>query len=191
MTDSDEEHRALAPGMRREEPDDLLIEEGEAGSTEALGIRRQVHPSSSDTALQLSGAIATIAPRLQDQVQIGEAVDVDRGVSGQLLKQSESSRQVAEVSFTEQFERAGLPLVVVGTGRQSLHGVDDQVEIDERLVSAREEVGCKLATGPIEKGGKLLERDRGLAFEGPRRATAMDDGLYRLGRNLRVRQRLE
>ena len=74
----------------------------------------------------------------------------------------------------------------VGAGIQPFHGVDDQVEMVELRSHGIEEIGGHAASGAVEHGGELRQRDRRMRKLAAGTAP-QDDLLDRVARNFRVR----
>src|SRR5215470_13160276 len=71
-----EKNGALAFGVRREEPNHLVIIKREAGGAQALGIRPEIHPAAEDAGFELYGAIPAITKTLQNRLQVRQEKDV-------------------------------------------------------------------------------------------------------------------
>src|SRR5205823_15045238 len=74
--------------MRRKEIHYSIVEEGQPGRTQVLGIRSQVDPAADDACLQLDCPIAAVPVSLQNAFQIGEKEDGHAGIRRQLLLQT-------------------------------------------------------------------------------------------------------
>src|SRR2546426_11101567 len=85
VAEGDEKDGALAFGVRREKPGDVIIEKGEAGGAEPLGVRGKIKLAAEDAGFKLHDAIAAIAETLQNGAQVGEEEDVHGGIGGQIL----------------------------------------------------------------------------------------------------------
>ncbi len=64
----EQEDGTLAFRVRRKEVGHVIIEEGQPGRTQALGVRSQVHLATDGTRLQLDSPVAAVAVLLQDVV---------------------------------------------------------------------------------------------------------------------------
>ena len=58
--------------MRRKEVNHIIVEEGQPGRTQMLGICCQVDPATDGTRFELDGPVAAVPVSLQDTFQIGE-----------------------------------------------------------------------------------------------------------------------
>ena len=185
-----EEDGALAFGVGRKEAGDVVVEKGEAGGTETLGVRREIEFAAENAGFELHGAIAAIAKALQNGAQVGEEKDVHGGVGGQLLLEAEVAGIGAEISLLQALEHATVAMEDVGSVREPFDGVDDQVEIIELSSRRIEEICWDAACGAVEHGGKLRQGD-GAAGKFARGTAALDDLLDRVARHSGVGQRLE
>ena len=66
LANREQEDGTLAFCVRRKEVNHVIVEEGQPGRTQALGIRSQVHPAADGTRLQLDGSVAAVPVSLQD-----------------------------------------------------------------------------------------------------------------------------
>src|SRR5713226_10012434 len=82
VAEGDEKDGALAFGVRREEFGDVVVEKGEAGGAEALGVRSKIKLAAEDAGLELHGAISAIAEALKDGAQVGQEKNGNGGVGG-------------------------------------------------------------------------------------------------------------
>ena len=96
--------------MRREEGDDIVVVEREAGRAEALRVRRQVEAPSDDPGLQVDGPVAAIAQLREPSIEIGEEEYRDRRRPAQFLFEAEEGGIAPEV--TEPVKSAEEPVVV-------------------------------------------------------------------------------
>src|SRR5438128_4473314 len=149
-----QEHHALPLCVRGEELRDLVVEEGESGGAEAKCVGGEVEAAADDSSLELSGPVAAIAEPGEDWLEIGEAVDVRPGGGRQLLEEAESARDRPKVAFPEQLERRLRAPEVVGTGRQTLDRVCDQVEVEQARPRVFGEVGGNRSGRDGERSGK-------------------------------------
>ena len=60
---------ALAFRVWREELNHIVVEESQAGRTQSLGIRSQIHPAADGTRFQLDSPIAAVSVSVQDSFQ--------------------------------------------------------------------------------------------------------------------------
>ena len=74
----------------------------------------------------------------------------------------------------------------VGSGFNTFHGVDDQIEVVELRSLGIEEIGGDAARGAVEYGGELRQRDRS-AGKLAAGTTAQDDLFDRIARHGLVR----
>src|SRR5205809_326505 len=88
LANREQEDGTLVFRMRRKEVNYIIVEEGQPGRTQVLGIRSQVDPAADDACLQLDGPIAAVSVSLQNTFQIGEKEDGHAGVRRQLLLQT-------------------------------------------------------------------------------------------------------
>src|SRR5712691_13009882 len=126
--------------MRGEELRNLVVEEGESGGAETKCVGGEVEAASDDSPLELSGPIAAVTEPGEDRLEIREAVDVRPGSGRKLLEEAESARDRPKLAFLEELERLLRAPEVVGTGRQTLHRVRDQVEVEQARLRAFGEV---------------------------------------------------
>src|SRR5712692_8865108 len=88
VAEGDEKDGALALGVRREESGDVVVEKGEAGGAEPLGVRSKIELAAEDAGFELHSAISAIAEALKDGAQVGQEKNGNVGVGGQLLSQA-------------------------------------------------------------------------------------------------------
>src|SRR5580704_3596512 len=60
LANREQENGTLAFRMRRKEASHVIVEEGQPGRTQALGIRSQIHPAADCPRLQLDGPVAAV-----------------------------------------------------------------------------------------------------------------------------------
>ena len=82
---------ALAGCVRGEELDYVVIEKCQAGGAQALCVSCEIKFAADDTGFELDGAVSAIAEALQDGIQVGQEEDINGGVGGQSLLQSQVS----------------------------------------------------------------------------------------------------
>src|ERR1019366_367411 len=181
--ESDQEDCALAPGVRREEVDDVIVVKSQTAGAEALGVRGKVKLATQNAGFQLYGAVSAVPVALQNLLQVGEEEDVNGGVGRELLFESQKASLVAEVPGLQHFESLRLPLIDVGAGGQAVHVVHDQVEIVEVTPGGIEKVCGNSSRGTIQHEGELRQGD-GFTRELPCGTAARDhflDGVFRNG----------
>ncbi len=66
LANREREDGTLIFRVRRKEVSHVVVEEGQAGRTQALGIGSQVHPAADGARLQLDGPVAATTVSLQD-----------------------------------------------------------------------------------------------------------------------------
>ena len=98
MAQGYQEDGAFAYSVRGEERSNVIIEKCQASSAETLRIGGEIEFATDDAGFKLHGAISAIAIALQDGTQVRQKEDIDRGIGGQGLLQSEVSGLVAEVA---------------------------------------------------------------------------------------------
>src|SRR5690349_17781732 len=69
LANRQQEDGTLVFRMRRKELNYIIVEEGQPGRTQVLGIRSQVDPAADDACLQLDGPIAAVPVSLQNAFQ--------------------------------------------------------------------------------------------------------------------------
>src|SRR3972149_3507016 len=79
VAEGGEENHALAAGVGGEELGHVVVEEGQAGGPEPLGVGRQVHLAAQDGGLELGRAIAAVAEARQHGVEVAQEVHVHGG----------------------------------------------------------------------------------------------------------------
>src|SRR5216684_7354070 len=114
--EGDQEDRALAPGVGREEVDHVIVVKSQAAGAEALGIGGKVKFAAQNAGFQLRGTVSAVPVALQNLLQVGEEEHVDGCIGGNLLVESQESSLVAEVSGLQQFENFLFPVIDVGSG---------------------------------------------------------------------------
>jgi hypothetical protein len=112
----DEEDRALAFGVRREERSNVIVEECEAGGAQVLSVSGEIQFAADDAGFQLHSAISAIAVTLQDGTKISEEENVDGGVGRESLLQSEVAGLVAEVAWLQTFKHSTATVEYVSSG---------------------------------------------------------------------------
>src|SRR6266542_1282225 len=184
-----QEHHALPLCVRGEELRTLVVAEGESRGAKTKCVGGEVEAAADDPSLELSGPVAAIAEPGEDRLEIREAVDVRPGSGRKLLEEAEPARDRPKLAFLKELERPLRAPEVVGTGRQTLHRVCDQVEVEQARLGVFPEVRWNRGGRGGERSGKLLEAERARDVETTRRAPAEDDALERLGRPVRLRER--
>src|SRR5712671_3433722 len=104
LANRQQEYGTLIFRVRREELNHLVVEKGQPGGTQVLGIRSQVHLAADRARLQLDGAVAAVSVSLQDGIQIGQKEDIHAGVCRQLLLESEAVGLGAELSGLQKLQ---------------------------------------------------------------------------------------
>src|SRR5229473_319912 len=181
----------LAFRVRRKEVNHVIVEEGQPGRTQALGIRGQVHPPADCARLQLDGPVAAVPISFQDAFQIGEKEDVHAGVRRQLLLQSKMVRLGAKYSSLQKLQGLLLTPKEVSTRLEPLYRMHDQVKVVQLRAWRLKKVSRKTARGAIENGRELVQRNSFSLIELSGRAAAQDHLLDRVLRLFFFRQSLE
>ena len=118
--------------MGREEGGHVIVEEGQSRGAEPLGVGRQVEAASLDAGLHPGDTVAAVAVAPEHRIEVGHEVDVDAGVGGDLLPQSEKAGILPELPFLQQLQSPSAAVQYVCAGGGALHIVDDEVELAER-----------------------------------------------------------
>lgn len=140
MAECNEEHDAFTGAMGQEEGCDIVVEECEAAGTEGEGVGGKVHFPSDDGGFELGNAITTIAEACQYRVEIDQKIDIDGGISSEVLAEGEELGLPTEVARFELFEGLLILMKHVGAWSEVLCGIDDEVERAERGSSGVEAV---------------------------------------------------
>src|SRR6185295_3851245 len=117
----EQEDGTLVFGMRRKEVNYIIVEEGQPGRTQVLGISSQVDPAADDACLQLDGPIAAVPVSLQNAFQIREKEDGHAGVGRQILLQTKMMGLGAEFPLLQKLQGALLAPEEVCARLEPLH----------------------------------------------------------------------
>src|ERR1700680_2022731 len=113
---SDQENGTLALGVRGEECGYIVVEECQAGGAEVLPIRCEIELAAEDAGFELHRAISPIAIALQYGPQVSQEEDVDCGIGGQGLLESEVPGLGTEISRLQALEQPAASVEDVGSG---------------------------------------------------------------------------
>jgi len=190
VAEGDEKNGALAFCVRREEFGDVVVEKGEAGGAEPLGVRSKIELAAEDAGFELHSPIAAIAEALKDGAQVRQEKNIHSGIRGQLLSQAQVTCLGAEISLLQALKYATAAVESVSSGREPFDSVDDQVKIIELGSGRVEKIGRHTSSGAVQQGGKLPQSDRA-----PRkfaRGSAPLDNLFDgIARHLRICKRFK
>src|SRR6266567_6625146 len=164
VAEGDQEDRALAPGVGREEVDHVIVVKSQAAGAEALGIGGKVEFAAQNAGFQLRGTVSAVPVALQNLLQVGEEEHIDGCIGGNLLVESQEASIVAEVPGLQQFENFPFPMTDIGSGVEAIHVIHDQIKIIEVTSDGFKKVRGNSTRGAIEDECKLRQRD-GLARE--------------------------
>src|SRR5579875_975073 len=133
LAEDGDEHVGRAGGTGREEVDHLIVEGGRADRSQPQTVRAEMQFAGRERAFKLGQPVAAIAVVLQHRTEVGQVVAVDVSVAGVLLTSRQSRGLLAEVSLSDQLDRAARRMVQVDAGRDPLDAAHDQIEVMERL----------------------------------------------------------
>src|SRR5262245_58828617 len=125
-----DEDRVQSLGVRREEPNDLVVIEREPRRAEALRVGGEVGAPADEPGLEVGEAGAAVAPRGEQRIERREEEDRRRGVTAERLLQRQVRRLTPELSGRERLQRVVIRPVSIGAWRDTVHGVDDQKQVD-------------------------------------------------------------
>src|SRR6266545_2397129 len=178
LADRDDQHAALALGIRREESGDLVVVEREAGGAEAARVGPEVDPPGDDAGLELRGAVAAGAEGIERAGKVGHQEVGGRRVRSQALLEAEKPGLPPEFAGAEQLKLTATEHVRAGL--DPLEGVRDQVGLGE-VRSVRRVVGRDSARATSQDRGEHLGAD-GAPGEDASRTAPPDDLFERVGR---------
>src|SRR5947207_12408946 len=115
--------------MRTEKTRDLIVIKRQAGSSQSKRVGSQINLSAENPRLQLRRAIAAIAELAQPPRQIGEKEYRHRRIPGQLLFERQKRGAGAEIANAENLQPAPARVEIVRPLPQTLHAIDDEIEI--------------------------------------------------------------
>ncbi len=165
-----QEHHAFSPSVGREERGHVIVEEGQPRCSEPLRVGGQVELSAEDSRFNLGRPVPPVPEALQDRRQVQQEIDVHGGVRGQRLPQAEVSGPAPEIPLSlprlQELEDLFLRVIHVFARGDSLHGVDDEVDIVQKDAGRVQKVRGEAGDRPVQRGRELLEGDR-LAGELP------------------------
>src|SRR5439155_14691037 len=108
LANREQENGTFIFRVRRKEVNHVIVEEGQSGCTQELGIRSQVHPAADGACLQLDGPVAAVPVSFQNAFQIGKKEDVHAGVRWQFLLQTKMMGLGAEFPLLQKLQGAVL-----------------------------------------------------------------------------------
>src|SRR5215813_6910996 len=115
--------------MRREEFGDLVVIKSQSRRPPSQCIRGNVHPAAYDAGFHLDGTIAPVTQSRKDAIQISHEEKRNGRIAAQVLVQYQMSGLLVKVTPFQKHESPAVPVEVVGTGRESLHSIGNQVDV--------------------------------------------------------------
>src|SRR5437016_424079 len=131
LAQRNQEDCAFSFCVRREEADDIIVVEREAGCSQVLRVGRDIQLAAKNTCLQLNCAVTAVTKALEDFVKISQEEHGHAGVGRQLLLQAKVAGNLSQVAVAQQFQCPLLSMIKVGSTSETLDGIHDQIHVVE------------------------------------------------------------
>src|SRR5262249_26470343 len=106
--------------------------EGQAGSSQAERVGREIHLTAQDSRLELGGSIAPIAEAAETAFQIGEKENVGGRIARELLVKGQMRSPSAEIAELQGLKLSPRGVKEVSAGFEPFDRIHDKIDVVQR-----------------------------------------------------------